>query len=320
MSMRAIQVTEFGGPEVLVAREVDDPIAAEGQIEIAVATAGVNYADTHKIERSYVNDAELPLVPGTEVVGTTPDGRRVLALLADGGYAERAVANPVACWELPDGISDGSALALALQGATAWHLLRTSARLQEGEVVVVHAAAGGVGTLAIQLARRFGAGRIVGIASTEAKRRLAVELGADATVDGTREDLTEAIVEAGGGPADVILEMTGGSTFTRSLGALAPFGRLVHYGQASREAPEPVDPTALLGASRGVIGFWFGHMRQQPQRIDDAMRDLIAMTDAGEIAPIVGGTYELADARLAHEHLRARTTTGKLVLTLRIGP
>lgn len=313
--MRAIQVTEFGGPEVLVAREVDDPVAAEGQIEIDVAAAGVNYADTHKIERSYVSDAELPLVPGTEVVGATPDGRRVLALLADGGYAERAVAHPLTCWELPDGVADGNALALALQGATAWHLLRTSARLQRGEVVVVHAAAGGVGTLAIQLAQRFGAGRVVGVASTETKRRLAIELGADAAVDGTREDLAEAIVEAGGGPADVILEMTGGATFDRSIGALAPFGRLVHYGQAGREAPTPIDPTMLLGTSRGVIGFWFGHMRRQPERIDEAMRELIAMADAGDIAPVVGGTYDLADARLAHEHLRARSTTGKLVLT-----
>lgn len=314
--MRAIQISEFGGPEVLTPREVDDPVAADGQVEIAVTAAGVNYADTHKIEQSYVNDVALPLIPGTEVVGTAADGRRIAALLPDGGYAERAVAHPAMCWEIPGGVSDGAALALILQGSTAWHVLRTSARLRAGESVVVHAAAGGVGTLAVQLARRFGAGRIVAVASTEDKRELAISLGADVAVDSGREDLTEALVDAcGGDGADVVLEMTGGETFTRSVAALAPFGRLVHYGQASRQTPAPIDPTALLGTSRGVLGFWFGHMRGRPQWIDESMRDLIAMVDAGDLEPVVGATYDLAEARTAHEHLRARTTTGKLVLT-----
>ncbi len=314
--MRAIQITEFGGPEVLTPREVEDPVADGGRVEITVSAAGVNFADTHKIERSYVNDVELPLIPGTEVVGIAADRRRVAALLPDGGYAERAVAHPALCWQIPDGVSDGAALSLILQGCTAWHLLRTSARLREGESVVVHAAAGGVGTLAVQLARRFGAGKVVAVASTEAKRELATGLGADVAIDSGREDLTDAITEAcGGAGADVILEMTGGETFTRSLAALTPFGRLVHYGQAARETPAPIDPTALLGTSRGVLGFWFGHMRSRPEWIGESMRDLISMVDAGELTPVVGGTYDLADARVAHEHLRARKTTGKLVLT-----
>lgn len=314
--MRAIQISEFGGPEVLTPREVAEPRAGDRQVAIAVSAAGVNYADTHKIEQSYVNDVGLPLIPGTEVVGIAADGRRIAALLPDGGYAERAVAHPAMCWEIPGSISDGEALALVLQGSTAWHLLRTSAQIRAGESVVVHAAAGGVGTLAVQLARRFGAGRVVAVASTEAKRELAASLGADAALDSGRGDLTEAIVDACGGEgADVILEMTGGETFDRSLAALASFGRLVHFGQAARETPAPIDPTQLLATSRGVLGFWFGHMRSRPQLIDEAMRDLIAMVAAGELRPIVGATFDLSDARTAHEHLRARSTTGKLVLT-----
>jgi len=314
--MRAIEITEFGGPEVLRLGEIPDPAPASGELPIAVSAAGINFADTHKTEASYVTGTELPFVPGTEVVGRDADGRRVAALLADGGYAERAVARPELCWEVPHGVSDGAALALVLQGTTAWHLLRTSAALRPGESVVVHAAAGGVGTLAIQLARRFGAGRVVGVASTAAKRALAADVGADATVDGTRADLADAIREAcGGAGADVILEMTGGSVFQQSLDALAPFGRMVHFGQAGREAPAPIDPTALLATSRGVLGFWFGHMRRCPDRITEAMTDLLAMVDAGELVPVVGATYDLADARLAHERLRARATTGKLVLT-----
>jgi NADPH2:quinone reductase len=176
--VRAIQISEFGGPEVLVLRDIPEPEAPDGTVLLDVAAAGVNYADTHQAENSYLAAAELPLVPGGEVVGTTPHGRRVVALLAGGGYAERAVAAPGAMWEVPDRISDGQALGIVLQGTTAWHLLRTSAQLREGESVVVHAAAGGVGTLAVQLAKRFGAGRVIGVASTSEKRALAQRLGA----------------------------------------------------------------------------------------------------------------------------------------------
>lgn len=313
--MKAIVVSEFGGPEVLRIGEMPDPVAGDGGVVIAVSCAGVNFADTHKTEQSYVTSTELPLIPGTEVVGTTEDGRRVVALLASGGYAEQAVADPGLCWEVPDGVSDAAALALLLQGTTAWHLLRTSAALREGETVVVHAAAGGVGTLAIQLAKRFGAGRVVGVASTAEKRALAERLGADATVDASAADLSDALTAAcGGSGADVVLEMTGGETFAASLESMAPFGRLVYFGQASRELAPQLVPEALLGSSRGVLGFWFGHLRQRPERIDSAMRDLLQMAAAGELEPIIGGTYDLAEASVAHEQLRARVTTGKLVL------
>jgi NADPH2:quinone reductase len=313
--MRAIQITEFGGPEVLVERELDDPVAPDGCVVLDVSAAGINYADTHHAENSYLAPAELPLVPGGEVVGTTPDGRRVVALL-QGGYAEKAVAFPAAMWEIPDGVSDGEALALVLQGTTAWHLLRTSAQLREGESVVVHAAAGGVGTLAVQLARRFGAGRVIGVASSPEKRELVSRLGADAAVDAGAEDLTAALREANGGArVDVVLEMAGGRTFQQSLDALAPFGRLVHFGQAGREGAPKVDPGMLMGTSRGVIGFWLVHCLRDPRMMQDAMADLFAAVVAGELEPVVGGTYPLAEARRAHEDIRSRRTTGKLVLT-----
>lgn len=313
--MRAIQITEFGGPEVLVPRDVAEPQAPEGTILLDVTAAGVNYADTHQAEDSYLAPASLPLVPGAEVAGRAPDGRRVVALLAGGGYAERAVAAEALTWALPDGVSDGQALALVLQGATAWHLLRTSAQLRPGESVVVHAAGGGVGTLAVQLAKRFGAGRVIGVASSEEKRELARRLGADATVDAGADDLTAALRDANGGArVDVVLEMVGGATFASSLAALAPFGRLVHFGQAARQGTPKVDPGALMAHSQGVLGFWLVHVLQRPQLMDEAMRDMLGAVVAGELEPIVGGTYPLEEARRAHEDLRARRTTGKLVL------
>jgi NADPH2:quinone reductase len=313
--MKAIQVTEFGGPEVLRLRDVPEPDREDGARAIAVSAAGVNFADTHKTEGSYVTAADLPFVPGTEVVGTADDGRRVVALLADGGYAERAVAEPALCWDVPDGVSDEAAVALVLQGTTAWHLLRTSARLAEGESVVVHAAGGGVGTLAVQLAKRFGAGRVIGVASSPDKRELAERLGADVTVDAGADDLTSALLAANHGQqVDVVLEMVGGRTFEQSLDALAPLGRLVTFGQAGGEAAAPIEPTQLLATSRGVLGFWFGHLRRRPELIREAMDALLRMVARGELEPVVGGTYDLADARRAHEDLRSRTTTGKLVL------
>lgn len=312
--MRAIQVTAFGGPEVLVPAELPDPVPADGQLLIDVTAAGVNFADTHQAENSYLAPAQLPLVPGIEVVGATADGRRVVSLVPGGGYAERALAHAALAVEVPDGVGDGEALAQALQGATAWHLLRTCAHLAEGESVVVHAAAGGVGTLAVQLAKRWGAGRVIAVASTPEKRELALELGADLAIEAEPEGLKDRIEEANGGKVDVVLEMTGGATFDASLAALAPFGRLVTYGMASREQHALVDPGKLMLRGRAVVGFWLTLCASRPAMLTGPLAELLALVAAGDLRVVVGGTYPLADARRAHEDLRARRSVGKLVL------
>jgi NADPH:quinone reductase len=314
--VRAIRISEFGGPEVLTL--VDDqpePTPRPGFEVLEVDAAGVNFADTHQAEDTYLAPSTLPLIPGAEAVGRLPDGRRVVALLPGGGYAERAAAPVATSFELPDAVEDGDALALVLQGTTAWHLLRTSARIAPGESVVVLAAAGGVGTLAVQLARRYGAGRVIAAASSEEKRQLALELGADAAIDSRAEDLKSAIEEAAGGKVDVVLEMVGGSVTDTSIAALAPFGRCVVYGMASRQAPSLVDPRALLARSRGVVGFWLAHAMRDPERhLAGPMRELLDLVVAGELRPVVGGTYGLSEAAQAHRDLRDRRTVGKLVL------
>ena len=161
----------------------------------------------------------------------------MVALLRSGGYAEFAAAHEATVFPILDGVDDGTALALIIQGLTAWHLFRTSAKLKEGESVVVISGAGGVGSLAVQLAKPFGAGRVIATASTEEKRALAVQLGADAAVDPAAEDLKGALIEANEGrPVDVVLEMSGGRVFDQCAEALAPFGRIVAYGIASRRA------------------------------------------------------------------------------------
>ncbi|MFI1098022.1 zinc-binding alcohol dehydrogenase family protein [Streptomyces sp. NPDC020917] len=313
--MRAIQITEFGGPEVLHVAELPEPVAGPGQLLVDVRRAGVNYADTHTVEDSYLSRSTLPMVPGSEVAGRAADGRRLVALTDGGGYAERAAVQEALAQEVPDGVGDEQALALVVQGVTAWHLLRTSARLAKGESVVVHAAAGGTGSLAVQLAREFGAGRVIATASSKEKRDLAQELGADAAVDAAPEDLKERLVEANGGrKVDVVLEMAGGPVFDASLAALAPFGRLVTYGMASRTPATPVQPAQLMGRSRAVVGFWLAHCLGRPGMYREPLADLLAMTAQGRLKPQVGGVYPLAEAARAHQDLRSRRTVGKLAL------
>jgi NADPH:quinone reductase len=234
--MRAVQIQEFGGPDVLHVVDVPKPEPGDGQVLIAVSRAGINFADTHQRENSYLARYEVPLVLGGEVAGTTADGARVVALVPSGGYAEYALAHKSTIFPIPDGVDDGTALALIIQGLTAWHLFKTSAKLAEGESVVVVSGAGGVGSLAVQLAKPFGAGRVIATASSEEKRALTLELGADAAVDPDVEDLKAALIEANdGNQVDVVLEMAGGRVFDGCYSALAPFGRIVAYGIASRE-------------------------------------------------------------------------------------
>ncbi|RZQ63458.1 quinone oxidoreductase family protein [Amycolatopsis suaedae] len=314
--MRAVQVTEFGGPEVLTPVELPEPEPRDGQVLIAVDHIGVNYADTHQAENSYLAPSKLPLVPGGEVVGRTADGSRVVALLNGGGYAEKAVARQDWAFPVPDEVDDLTALSFIVQGSTAWLLLRRSAHLAEGESVVVHAAAGGVGSIAVQLAKAWGAGRVIATASSAAKRELALELGADVAVDSRAEDMTATLLEANGGkPVDIVLDMTGGSTTDGSIKALAPFGRLAFYGMASREQPKPVELRNLLGHSTTIAGMWLPHVFTLPGNVfGEAMADLFALATAGEIRAVAGGEYGLSEARAAHEALRARGTTGKLML------
>lgn len=316
--MRAVQITEFGGPEVLRVVELPDPEPDGDLVVVDVRSAGVNYADTHQVEDSYLSRTTLPLVPGSEVVGTTADGRRVAALALAGGYCEKALVHPAAMFPVPESVSDGQVLALMVQGLTAWHLLRTCTHLQPGESVVVHAAAGGVGTLAVQLAKLWGAGRVIGVASSPDKRELAERLGADVTVDANADDLRAALREANGGrPVDVVLEMVGGPTFDASLSALAPFGRLATFGMASRTPPQPIDAGGLMAKSRAVVGFWLAHCFGRPEMLQPQMSELLDMVQDGVLEPVVGGTYPLAEAHRAHEALRSRGTQGKLVLSVR---
>ena len=312
--MKAIYITEFGGPEVMKYLDLAEPVPAGSQVLLDVTSIGINYADTHQTENSYLSTQKLPLIPGMEVVGRMPDGSRVLALAATGGYCQKTLVNPKTVIPLPDQISDGQALAMMVQGSTAHMILKKMGQIKAGESVVIHAGAGGVGSVAIQLAKLWGA-FVIAVTSSDEKKKLCMELGADVVVDANEPDLTAALIKANNGKGvDLILEMVGGTTFDQSLDALAAFGRLVVYGMASRSAPKAIHPGALMPKSQSVIGFWLVNALADKELMAEVFMDLFGMIISGKLKPVIGSTYPLSKASDAHRDMLARKTVGKIVL------
>jgi NADPH2:quinone reductase len=311
--MKAIQITAFGGPEVMNLLELPDPIVGADEVLLDVTAIGINYADTHQTENSYLSPQTLPMIPGIEVVGTH-GGKRYLASVSSGGYAQKAVAHKSAMIPIPDSVSDQDALCMLVQGSTAWHLLKTMGHLDKGQSVVIHAAAGGVGTIAIQLAKLWGA-KVIAVTSSDAKAELAKKLGADQVVDAASEDLSKALRDANGGRGvDLVLEMVGGKTFDQSLLALGTFGKLITFGMASRTAPTPVHPGALMHGSKTISGFWLANCFGKKELLNDVIEELFQLIADGKLKPVIGATFPLSQAADAHKSMLARESVGKIAL------
>jgi NADPH2:quinone reductase len=311
--MKAIQIQEFGGPELLEVVELEDPTPGEGEALVDVARVGINFADTHATRNDYLAEQSLPLIPGAEISGRTADGRRVAALLGTGAYAQKVVVPESLLIPIPDQVDDDQAAGMLLQGLTALALVKRCARIEEGETIVIEAAAGGTGTLAVQIAKRAGA-KVIGLASSEEKRALVERLGADATIDSRAEDLGAQIREANdGNRIDAVLHMSGGAAFDAELGVLAPLGRMVVFGIASREQRD-ISTAALLRGSKSVIGFWLVHLLARRDLAVPMIGELLGAVAAGELEVTVGGVYPLSEASRAHEDLIARRSSGKLLL------
>ena len=311
--MKAIQITEFGGPEVMKYLDLPDPVSGADEVLLDVTAIGINYADTHQTENSYLSPQTLPMIPGIEVVGTHA-GKRYLASVSSGGYAQKAIAHKSVMIPIPDSVSDEQALCMLVQGSTAWHLLKTMGHLEKGQSVVIHAAAGGVGTIAIQLAKLWGA-RVIAVTSSDEKAELAKKLGADHVVDAATEDLSKALRDANGGRGvNLILEMVGGKTFDQSLLALGTFGKLITFGMASRTAPTPIHPGALMHGSKTVAGFWLANCFGKKELFNDVIEELFALISDGKLKPVIGATYPLSQAQAAHKSMLARESVGKIAL------
>jgi NADPH:quinone reductase len=311
--VKAIQIEEFGGPEKLKLVDLPDPEPTDGMVVVDVTRSGMNFADTHAIRNDYLAEQQLPLTPGAEVAGTTADGRRVAALINNGGYAQKTLVPEAFLVPLPDEVSDEQAAGLLLQGLTAHALLHHCAHVEKGETVVVEAAGGGTGSLAVQLAKRAGA-KVIALASSEEKRALCTRLGADATADSRGENLKEAILEANGGEkVDVVLHMSGNG-FEDELHALGMLGRIVCFGNAARH-PNQVATNYLLQTSKSVLGFWLvALVAQRRDLIQSMTADLLGAVASGDLEVVIGNTYPLSEAARAHTDMQERRTTGKQLL------
>jgi NADPH:quinone reductase len=322
--MKAIQLKEYGGPEVLQLIEMERPEPKGHQVLIEIHAIGVNYADTARREGQYVVPTKLPFIPGAEIAGVVVEtgesvinvqkGDRVVTLIESGGYAEFALADSRGIIPLQEQMDFDQAVALPLQGLSAYHILKTMGRLEKGETVLVHAAAGGVGTLAVQLAKLSGASKVIATASNGDKLALAADMGADVLINYTEQGWEEKVLEATGGKGvDVALEMAGGEIFNKTLKCLATFGRLVIYGVASGEQSR-FYPSSLMARNQSVIGFFLPQIMRKPALIQSSMAEMLGYLSKGQLKLTIGGVYSLDQAAEVHRLLQSRQTKGKLIL------
>ena len=318
--MQAIQIQRTGGPEVLTPAEVEQPQPGPGEVRLQVTAAGVNFIDVY--HRTGLYPMPLPLIPGAEGAGvvnavgpgveTVKVGDRVASTELHGAYAEYAVVPADRVVPIPDGVSDEQAAAVLLQGLTAHYLVHDSYRVQDGDAVLVHAAAGGVGLLLTQLATQLGA-RVIGTVSALEKEKLARDAGAAEIIgyDSIAEDVRR-LTDSQGVPA--VYDGVGRTTFDASMASLRPHGVLVLYGQSSGPVP-PFDPNRLQHAgSIYLTRPTLRHFIATPEELTRRADGILGMVADGSLSVHIGGRYPLAEAGRAHTDLQSRRTTGKLLL------
>ena len=312
--MRAVQITEFGGPEVLQVVELPDPVPGEGETVVEVERAGINFADTHQRHNSYLAKAELPLIPGAEVSGRTADGRRVAAVLPNGGYAQRVAVPESALVPIPDEVGYDEAAAILLQGLTAWALLRISANVQAGRVGRRRGGRGGDGhprRPAREVARR--PGHRPRLLRREAQAGRGPGRRRDRRLAGRATSPAAILAANDGEEVDVVLQMSGGAAFEEQMSILAPFGRMVAFGIATRE-PNLIKSQKLMRTSRAVVGFWIVHLLAAAGSDQARHRGAVRQPAGGELRLVIGATYPLERAAEAQIDLAERRTQGKLLL------
>ena len=326
--MRAIVIPQYGDPDVLELRDLPVPQPDAGQVVIQVAYVGVNYADIMARRRGYMVE-QLPFVPGYEVSGYIHAigegvegfhiGEPVVALTVTNGYAEFVTASALLTFPLDQQeqkIELSIAAAFPAVGLTAYNLLADVARLRAGETVLIHAAAGGVGTAAAQIARHLGAGQIIGTVGSSDKIAYALAAGYDQVV--LREGFVEAVREVTGGRGvDIVLDSVGEPARSQSLSLLALFGRLVVFGNAGGQPDIPLTPMSLMANSRAIMGYSITNLTTlAPQSIAETARKVLPLLASGEIRLEITGILPLEQAAEAHRMMESRTATGKLLLSL----
>lgn len=324
--MKALRIHEHGGPEVMRIEEIPIPEPGPGEVRVKMEACGLNYSDIMAREGRYLRKTHLPHILGHEFCGVIDKpgadtdgwsaGQRVIGTTQSGGALAEYVIAPAERLSLcPVGLTPPEGAALLVQGLTAVMMIDNAARVRPGETVLVHAAAGGVGSLAVQIARVRSA-RVIGTSSSEAKCRAIEELGA-VPIDYTHSGWVEEVLDlTDGRGAEVILESVGGDVLLRSYReALADFGRLVVYGVAGGEVVN-FDNYEILASNKSLIGFWLGpHLAGHLDRVSEARENLVGMIQENKIRLIVGKTFPLERSAEAFDHIQSRESTGKVVVT-----
>jgi NADPH2:quinone reductase len=325
--MRAVRAESSGAAGVLALADVPEPVPAADEVQIDVRLAGVNFADVNARRGTYT--AGQPFTSrgfGLEALGEIRAvgadvrglevGQRVTGFCASPGYAQVAVAHQDLVWVVPEGVDDEQAASIPLVGCTAFHLLRSSGRLRTGERVLITAAAGGVGTTAVQLAKLLGAGLVVGAAGSADRAAAAVKAGADAGIDYSAGSLAEGLQDhTGASEVDIVLDGVGGRIRREALDCLASFGRLVHFGNSSGEPEDMPSARWLRERNLGLEGFHLQALRAHHRRaLAESMSALLAWVASGELRVPVSDIVPLDRAAEAHRLLESRQVYGKLLL------
>ncbi|MFJ9725842.1 NADPH:quinone oxidoreductase family protein [Streptomyces sp. NPDC101209] len=315
--MQAWQVHELGEPsEVMRLQDVQAPTPGDGQVLLKVRAANINFPDVLMARGHYQVRPPLPFTPGVEICGETEDGRRVLAnpALPYGGFAEYAVADAAALLPAPDSLDDAEAAALHIGYQTGWFGLHRRARLEAGETLLVHAAAGGVGSAAVQLGKAAGA-TVIGVVGGAEKAAVARELGCDVVVDRKSEDVVAAVKEATGGRgADVVYDPVGGEAYTQSTKVVAFEGRIVVVGFAGGSIPSPALNHALV-KNYSILGLHWGlYNTKNPKLVLHCHEQLTELAARGAIKPLVSERVPLGEAAAAVQRVADGVTTGRVVV------
>ncbi|MEE1778539.1 MULTISPECIES: NADPH:quinone oxidoreductase family protein [Streptomyces] len=315
--MQAWRVHRNGEPsEVMELEQADRPTPGEGQVLIAVRAANINFPDALLCRGQYQVRPPLPFTPGVEICGETADGRRVLATpaLPHGGFAEYVVADEAALLPAPEALDDAQAAALHIGYQTGWFGLHRRARLQAGETLLVHAAAGGVGSAAVQLGKAAGA-TVIGVVGGPDKAAVARELGCDLVIDRHGEDIVAAVKEATGGRgADVVYDPVGGEAYAKSVKCIAFEGRVVVVGFASGAIPTPGLNHALV-KNYSIVGLHWGlYNTKDPAAVRACHDELTALAAKGVVKPLISERVPMADAAPAVQRVADGTSTGRIVV------
>jgi len=321
--MKVAKVTDFGGSENVEIAEQEKPEPGSGEIRIEVKAAGINFADIMQRRGQYQGGPKPPYVPGMEVAGVVDAvgegvgrevGDEVMGFVEEDGYAEYALANATGLFDLPENMSYEEGAGFPVQFLTAHNCLFEWGDMTDDESVLIHAAAGGVGTTAVQLASNAGA-EVFGTASTEEKIGLAEDLGCDHPIQYTEEDFVKQVNDlTDGDGVDLVLDGIGGETSTKSLKALTHFGRMVSFGAASGEPGQP-NTANLLFNNHTIIGYHLGQaMYRDPSRVFQAVPKLTEQLETGNLEVIIGTSFDLNDAAEAHQYIEDRKSSGKVVL------